>query len=56
MCDYCNGEFVGENPIKPILENGIEILVERDFLYAYCNCGVHVVAKIKYCPMCGEKL
>lgn len=59
MCKYCSGEFVGDKPITPISDNsvsGITLLVEGVFLYSYCKCGVNTVAKIKYCPMCGEKL
>lgn len=58
MCEYCSGKFVGDKPITPISspESGIELVVEGGFIYAYCECGIHSVEKIKYCPVCGEEL
>lgn len=48
-CEYCKEDMEG----KPI-ENryAIETMVDDVFLYAWCDCGKHTVARINYCPMC----
>ena len=53
MCEYCK-----ENMKSKAIEDkySIEIIISENFLYLYCNCGRHVVAEIKYCPMCGRRL
>lgn len=59
MCKYCDGEFLGKTGITPLLDKvnaGIEIMIDGEFLYAYCKCGIHAVQEIHFCPMCGRKL
>lgn len=60
MCEYCKGEFNGDAPIVPLTKNlpvsGIQLVEEGLFLYAYCDCGIHVVTRIHFCPMCGRNL
>lgn len=56
-CEYCKGEFIGENPIVT-LGNGCDIdsIVEDRFLYNFCDCGIKSIVKINFCPMCGQRL
>lgn len=57
MCKYCENQFIGDKPIMPLYKvGGTELIIENGFLYAYCECGRHVVTGIQYCPKCGEKL
>lgn len=58
MCQYCECEFVGNKPVVALgnEEKGIDLIVESGFIYAYCKCGVHSVAEINFCPMCGKKI
>ena len=56
-CEYCKGEFIGQNPIVPLGNNcGIDSIVEGECLYNFCNCGTKSVVKINFCPMCGRRL
>ena len=56
-CEYCKGEFIGENPIVTLGNDcGIDSIVEDDFLYNFCNCGTKSVVEINFCPMCGRRL
>ena len=54
MCEYCEKDYLNSKPIEN--RYAIDIIVDDTFLYTYCECGSHVVAKINYCPMCGRKL
>lgn len=58
MCKYCDNQFIGDQPVVPLLkiDGGMELIIENGFLYAYCACGRHVVAELQYCPKCGEKM
>ncbi len=52
-CEYCKEDMES----KPISKKYvIETIVDGKFLYNYCDCGLHTVVEIKYCPMCGRKL
>ena len=56
-CEYCKGEFIGENPIVSLRKDcGIDSIVEGEFLYNFCNCGIKSVVEINFCPMCGRRL
>lgn len=56
-CKYCKGEFIGENPISTLGNDcGIDSIVEDEFLYNFCNCGIKSIVKINFCPMCGRRL
>lgn len=52
-CKYCKEDMEGKSIEK---RYAIETMVDDIFLYAWCKCGRHTVAEIKYCPMCGRKL
>lgn len=55
MCKYCeNKEDMGNKPI--VTGYNMNVIIDGEFLYLYCNCGIHNVKEIKYCPMCGKKL
>lgn len=59
MCKYCEGEFIGNKPLVPLNKSevfGIELIVENNSLYAFCQCGTKTVVEINYCPMCGKDL
>lgn len=56
-CEYCKGEFIGENPVFTLGNDcGIDSIVEDEFLYNFCNCGTKSIVKINFCPMCGRRL
>lgn len=52
-CKYCKEDMEGKAIEK---RYAIETMVDDVFLYAWCKCGRHTVAEIKYCPMCGRRL
>lgn len=55
-CKHCKarGPMEGEPITDPI--SAIELMVDGSLLYAWCECGVHVVKSINFCPMCGRNL
>lgn len=55
MCEFCKNKVdMGNNPIED--RYGIDLLIDGEFIYAWCECGRKVVKEINYCPMCGRKL
>lgn len=50
MCEYCEKDYQNSKPI--LNEYAIDIIVDDTFIYAYCECGKHIVAKVNFCPMC----
>ena len=56
MCEYCKKDMESK-PIAESDENHAhDIIVSDGCVYTYCDCGRHMVTKIKFCPMCGKKL
>ena len=53
MCEYCKEDMESKSISN---KYAIETIVDGEFLYNYCECGLHTVVKINYCPMCGRKL
>ena len=42
---------------KPIEDRyGIDLLIDGEFIYAWCEFGRKVVKEINYCTMCGGEL
>jgi hypothetical protein len=55
MCEFCeNAEEMGNKPIED--KYAIELLIDNEFLYVWCDCGRKLVTEINFCPICGRDL
>lgn len=57
MCRYCENDFEDGLVLQlPGFKEVVWLVVSNGFLYVYCHNGQHEVAKINFCPICGDKL
>lgn len=54
MCEFCEKDDMRNKPIED--RYAIELQIDEEFLYAWCDCGRKLVKEINYCPMCGRDL
>ena len=55
MCEFCENKIdMGNKPIED--RYGIDLLIDGEFIYVWCECGRKLVKEINYCPMCGREL
>jgi hypothetical protein len=55
MCEFCENKVdMGNKSIED--RYAIELQIDGDFLYSWCDCGRKLVVEINYCPICGRDL